>query len=76
MNSKIGGDIIQSRINADRADSFNLRLPNQTEQCARKILERLQVGLATGNLTATDEIYHLSRSAEIMLTLRDRYNNV
>jgi hypothetical protein len=72
---RILADRVQGRINADRGESFNLRLPSQTEQCARKVLERLQIGLASGNLTDHVEILALSQSAEILLTLRDRYSN-
>lgn len=74
-NLSILADRVQGRINADRGESFNLRLPSQTEQCARKILERLQIGLATGTLIDAQEIWCLTQSADIMLGMRDRYNN-
>jgi hypothetical protein len=75
-DTRLIADRVQSRINADRGESFNLRLPSQAEQCARKVMERLQVGLATGQLIDHQEIFCLAQSAEILLNMRDRYSNV
>ena len=51
-------------------DAFNIRLPNQAEFCARKVLEFLKKDIH--NLSSLD-IHLLAMSAKIFLDIRDNY---
>jgi len=51
-------------------DDFNIRLPNQAEFCARKVLEFLKKDIH--NLSAS-EIHFLAVSAKLFLEIRDSY---
>ena len=55
------------------SDQFRDRLPAQTEVCARKALEILQKDLQGEQKLSPEDIYHLSRAADLLLNLCDIY---
>ena len=52
---------------------FRQRLSVQAEVCARKSLEWLQKDLQTEQKLQPDEVYYLSKAADILLNIRDQY---
>ena len=73
MEDLVKASHIQGLMNKDLGKVFNDRLPGQVESCARKVLERLQQDLLGRQNLTPEEILQLSESAEILLTLRDKY---
>jgi len=58
---------------ADYSEVFRERLPAQAEVCARKTLEWLQKDLQGEQKLNPEEIFHLSKAAGILLSMRDTY---
>lgn len=57
----------------DFAAIFRQRLSNQAEACARKTLERLQKDLQGPQELKPQDVFYLSKAADIMLAIRDSY---
>lgn len=52
---------------------FRRKLATQAEVCARKTLEWLQKDLQNLRELTPEQVYYLSASAQIMLSIRDKY---
>jgi hypothetical protein len=52
---------------------FRQKLSNQAEACARKTLERLQKDLQGPQALTPEEVFYLSKAADILLAIRDSY---
>lgn len=52
---------------------FRKKLSTQAEVCARKALEWLQKDLQNTHELEPEDAYYLAATAQIMLTLRDKY---
>ena len=52
---------------------FRQKLSNQAEVCARKTLERLQKDLQGPQSLTPEDIFYLSKAADILLAIRDEY---
>ena len=52
---------------------FRKKLSDQAEACARKTLERLQKDLQGPQNLKPDEVFYLSKAADILLAIRDEY---
>lgn len=57
----------------DYSSIFREKLSSQAEVCARKTLEWLQKDLQSLHTLEPDEVYYLSKAAQIFLTIRDTY---
>jgi hypothetical protein len=55
------------------SSNFRYKLSNQAEACARKTLERLQKDLQGSQQLRPEEIFYLSKAADILLAIRDSY---
>ena len=60
-------------LNDDPSTIFRTKLPAQAEACARKTLEWLQKDLQGSRTLTAQEVYYLSKAADILLYLRDTY---
>lgn len=54
---------------------FRNKLSGQAETCARKALERLQKDLQGPQELTPEEVFYLSKAADILLTIRDAYGS-
>ena len=52
---------------------FRKKLAGQVEVCARKALENLQKDLQGPQKLSAEEVYYLSKAAQILLSMRDLY---
>ena len=52
---------------------FRNKLSGQAETCARKTLERLQKDLQGPQALKPEEVFFLSKAADILLAIRDAY---
>lgn len=52
---------------------FRNKLSGQAETCARKALERLQKDLQGPQELTPEEVFFLSKAADILLAIRDAY---
>ena len=52
---------------------FRNKLSGQAETCARKALERLQKDLQGPQELTPEDIFYLSKAADILLAIRDAY---
>lgn len=52
---------------------FRNKLSGQAETCARKALERLQKDLQGPQKLTPEEVFFLSKAADILLAIRDAY---
>ena len=52
---------------------FRNKLSGQAETCARKALERLQKDLQGAQELTPEEVFFLSKAADILLAIRDAY---
>jgi hypothetical protein len=57
----------------DYALIFRQKLSGQVEVCARKALEILQKDLQGQQKLSPEDIYYLSMSAQVLLSMRDAY---
>ena len=57
----------------DFSATFRQKLPGQAETCARKTLERLQKDLQGPQELTPEEVFFLSKAADILLAIRDAY---
>jgi hypothetical protein len=57
----------------DYALIFRQKLSGQVEVCARKALEILQKDLQGQQKLSAQDIYYLSMSAQVLLSMRDAY---
>ena len=59
----------------DFAAIFRNKLSGQAETCARKALERLQKDLQGPQELTPEEVFFLSKAADILLAIRDAYGS-
>ncbi len=52
---------------------FRKKLSDQAEACARKTLERLQKDLQGPQELQPQDVFYLSKAADILLAIRDSY---
>jgi hypothetical protein len=57
----------------DFSAKFRQKLSSQAEVCARKTLEWLQKDLQGERNLNPEEVFYLSKAADILLTIRDDY---